>query len=50
MDGKTMIHPSQLAVTNEIFAPDMEEVEAAERLIQAHEVRMRTTREKRRER
>ncbi len=28
-DGKTLIHPSQIAVANEVFAPSAEEVESA---------------------
>ncbi len=34
-DGKTLIHPSQLAIANEVFAPGEEEVRAAQRIIEA---------------
>lgn len=34
-DGKTLIHPSQIAPCNEIFAPSAEEVELARRIIAA---------------
>jgi citrate lyase subunit beta/citryl-CoA lyase len=34
-DGKTLIHPSQVAPCNEVFAPSHEEVEAARRIIAA---------------
>lgn len=37
MDGKTLIHPAQLAITNEVFAPDDEEVALAARQIEAFE-------------
>ncbi|MDX1654693.1 MAG: CoA ester lyase [Candidatus Competibacteraceae bacterium] len=36
-DGKTLIHPKQIAIANEIFAPSQEEVERAERMIEAWE-------------
>jgi citrate lyase subunit beta/citryl-CoA lyase len=36
-DGKTLIHPSQVAPCNEIFAPSTEEVEHAHRVIAAFE-------------
>ena len=36
-DGKTLIHPSQLAPCNEIFAPSATEVEAARKIIAAFE-------------
>ena len=32
-DGKTLIHPSQIAVCNDVFAPSVEEVELARRII-----------------
>jgi (3S)-malyl-CoA thioesterase len=35
-DGKTLIHPAQLAVANEIFAPSEEEVALARRQIAAY--------------
>ncbi|KAL7480704.1 hypothetical protein ACHAW6_006368 [Cyclotella cf. meneghiniana] len=34
MDGKTLIHPSQVSVTNEIFAPSDEEVDHATRVVE----------------
>lgn len=34
-DGKTLIHPSQIASANEAFAPDPEDVERARRLVGA---------------
>lgn len=33
MDGKTLIHPSQVAVTNEIFAPSNDEVNYATKVV-----------------
>ncbi|MFD1911771.1 HpcH/HpaI aldolase/citrate lyase family protein [Halodurantibacterium flavum] len=36
-DGKTLIHPAQIAVANEVFAPSPEEVELARRQIAAWE-------------
>ncbi|MEX0279653.1 MAG: CoA ester lyase [Arenibacterium sp.] len=36
-DGKTLIHPAQVAVTNEAFAPSKEEVDLARRQIAAFE-------------
>jgi (3S)-malyl-CoA thioesterase len=35
-DGKTLIHPAQLAVANEVFAPSPEEVVQARRMIAAY--------------
>ena len=35
-DGKTLIHPAQLAVANEVFAPSEEEVAVARRQITAY--------------
>lgn len=35
MDGKTLVHPSQIAVANEVFAPSGEELALAERQIAA---------------
>lgn len=35
-DGKTLIHPAQLAIANEVFAPSVEEVELARRQITAY--------------
>jgi (3S)-malyl-CoA thioesterase len=41
-DGKTLIHPAQLEVANEVFAPSAEEVALAKRMIAAYaEARMR---------
>ena len=37
MDGKTLIHPAQLAIANEVFAPSEEETNLAERQIAAFE-------------
>jgi citrate lyase subunit beta/citryl-CoA lyase len=34
-DGKSLIHPSQIAAANRIFAPNEEEMEGAKRLIAA---------------
>ncbi|GLK62615.1 CoA ester lyase [Paracoccus kondratievae] len=36
-DGKTLIHPAQLAIANEVFAPSEAEVELARRQIDAFE-------------
>lgn len=36
-DGKTLIHPLQLAVTNEVFAPTEAEIDLARRQIEAFE-------------
>ena len=35
-DGKTLIHPSQIALANDIFAPAPAEVDRARRIIAAH--------------
>jgi (3S)-malyl-CoA thioesterase len=35
-DGKTLIHPAQLAIANEVFAPSPDEVELARRQIAAY--------------
>ncbi|KPF86087.1 malyl-CoA thiolesterase [alpha proteobacterium AAP38] len=35
-DGKTLIHPKQLAAANEAFAPSVDEVARARRIIAAH--------------
>jgi len=37
-DGKTLIHPGQVAIVNAIFAPSLEEIELAKRQIQAFEM------------
>ena len=34
-DGKTLIHPAQIAVANRCFAPDAEAVASARRIIEA---------------
>jgi len=34
-DGKTVIHPSQIATVNRVFTPSLAEIEAARRLIEA---------------
>ncbi|KAL3799120.1 hypothetical protein HJC23_002248 [Cyclotella cryptica] len=34
MDGKTLIHPNQVSVTNQIFAPSDEEVDHATRVVE----------------
>ncbi len=36
-DGKTLIHPAQVAIANEAFAPSKGEVELAKRQIEAFE-------------
>ena len=36
-DGKTLIHPSQLEACNKVFAPSVEEIEAARKIIAAFE-------------
>jgi len=35
-DGKTLIHPNQIAVANEVFAPSFQELNRARRIIAAH--------------
>ena len=35
-DGKTLVHPGQLAAANRLFAPDAAEVEEARRVVAAH--------------
>ncbi len=35
-DGKTLIHPAQLAIANEVFAPSEDEIALAERQIEAY--------------
>jgi citrate lyase subunit beta / citryl-CoA lyase len=35
-DGKTLIHPKQIAAANDIFAPDPAGIEAARKIIAAH--------------
>ena len=38
MDGKTLIHPSQLAIANEIFAPSAGELEWAHKILSAFDL------------
>lgn len=38
MDGKTVIHPDQIATVNDVFRPSAEEVAAAERIVAAFEL------------
>jgi (3S)-malyl-CoA thioesterase len=40
-DGKTLIHPAQVAIANEAFAPSPEEVDLARRQIDAYEAAVR---------
>jgi citrate lyase subunit beta/citryl-CoA lyase len=35
MDGKTLIHPSQIAPCNEVFSPSAEEIAAARKIVEA---------------
>jgi len=35
MDGKTLIHPSQIAPCNEVFSPSPEEIAAAKKIVEA---------------
>jgi citrate lyase subunit beta/citryl-CoA lyase len=35
-DGKTLIHPNQLAICNEVFSPSVAELDQARRIIAAH--------------
>ena len=37
MDGKTLIHPAQLAIANEVFAPSPAQIDLARRQIEAFE-------------
>ncbi|MBP0481469.1 HpcH/HpaI aldolase/citrate lyase family protein [Sagittula salina] len=37
MDGKTLIHPAQVAIANAAFAPDEKEIDLARRQIEAYE-------------
>ncbi len=37
MDGKTLVHPNQIAACNEIFSPSTEEIEAAQAIVAAFE-------------
>ncbi len=38
MDGKTLIHPSQIAPCNEIFSPSADEIAAARKIVDAFEL------------
>lgn len=40
MDGKTLIHPSQIAIANEVFAPSESEISLAKRQIAAFDEAM----------
>ncbi|MEM9097932.1 MAG: CoA ester lyase [Pseudomonadota bacterium] len=37
MDGKTLIHPAQVAITNEVFSPSNEAISSARRMMAAFE-------------
>jgi citrate lyase subunit beta/citryl-CoA lyase len=43
-DGKTLIHPGQVDITNEVWAPTAEEIEYARRVIDAFEEGLREKR------
>jgi citrate lyase subunit beta/citryl-CoA lyase len=38
MDGKTLIHPSQIAAANQIFAPSAEEIAQAQKIVAAFDL------------
>ncbi len=38
MDGKTIIHPDQIAIVNDVFRPSLDEIAAAENIIAAFEL------------
>ena len=38
MDGKTVIHPAQIDIVNDIFAPSADEVAEARRIVDAFEL------------
>lgn len=38
MDGKTLIHPNQLAACNKVFSPSAEEIAAARKIVEAFEL------------
>jgi citrate lyase subunit beta/citryl-CoA lyase len=38
MDGKTLIHPNQLAACNEVFSPSADEIAAARKIVAAFEL------------
>jgi citrate lyase subunit beta/citryl-CoA lyase len=35
MDGKTLIHPNQVGICNEVFSPSQEEIDAARKIVDA---------------
>jgi citrate lyase subunit beta/citryl-CoA lyase len=37
-DGKTLVHPNQIAPCNEVFSPTAEEIDQARRIIAAFEL------------
>ena len=36
-DGKTLIHPNQIDITNTVFSPTEEEIDLANKIIEAYE-------------
>jgi citrate lyase subunit beta/citryl-CoA lyase len=38
MDGKTLIHPSQIASANQIFAPSADEIAQAQKIVAAFDL------------
>ena len=38
MDGKTLIHPNQIAVCNDVFSPSADEVAAAKKIVEAFDL------------
>jgi len=38
MDGKTLIHPNQIAACNEVFSPSADEIAAAKKIVDAFEL------------
>ena len=38
MDGKTLIHPNQIAACNEVFSPSADEIAAARKIVEAFEL------------
>jgi citrate lyase subunit beta/citryl-CoA lyase len=43
MDGKTLIHPNQIAICNEVFAPSEAEVAFARKIIEVFDLPENTT-------
>eukprot|EP00516_Mucochytrium_quahogii_P013417 CAMPEP_0203795042 /NCGR_PEP_ID=MMETSP0100_2-20121128/6953_1 /ASSEMBLY_ACC=CAM_ASM_000210 /TAXON_ID=96639 /ORGANISM=" , Strain NY0313808BC1" /LENGTH=275 /DNA_ID=CAMNT_0050699393 /DNA_START=308 /DNA_END=1135 /DNA_ORIENTATION=+ len=41
-DGKTLIHPKMIAVTNEVYSPRADEIEHAKQVVEAHEAAIAT--------